>query len=114
MSRTGSTYRTNGSPSKFKVVFTSGTHIFTAHATKITDRRYHASAAQNVDIKANGTITNVRVVRPSGTTEVDAIVVETVQKEWGYAPAIKRGKKVRCLLQQPFTIVLPAASPFHT
>jgi hypothetical protein len=25
---------------------------------------------------------------------------------------MKRGKKVRCLLQQPFTIVLPSASPF--
>ncbi len=65
-------------------------------------------------VEANGSITNVRVIKPSGSPEVDAIVVETVQKEWGYAPAIKRGKKVRCLLQQPFTIVLPAASPFHT
>jgi TonB family protein len=63
-------------------------------------------------VEANGTITNVRVVRPSGNPEVDAIVLETVQKEWGYAPAMKRGKKVRCLLQQPFTIVLPSASPF--
>jgi len=65
-------------------------------------------------VEANGSITNVRVIKPSGSSEVDAIVVETVQKEWGYAPAIKRGKKVRCLLQQPFTIMLPAASPFHT
>ena len=63
-------------------------------------------------VEANGTITNVRVVRPSGNPEVDTIVLETVQKEWGYAPAMKRGKKVRCLLQQPFTIVLPSASPF--
>ena len=32
------------------------THL-DARATNITDSRYHASAAQNVDIKANGTIT---------------------------------------------------------
>jgi TonB family protein len=63
-------------------------------------------------VEANGTITNVRVAKSSENPEVDAIVAETVQNEWGFAPAIKRGKKVRCLLQQPFTIMLPAASPF--
>ena len=63
-------------------------------------------------VEANGTITNVRVAKSSENPEVDAIVAETVQKEWGFAPAIKRGKKVRCLLLQPFTIMLPSASPF--
>ncbi|HUJ44872.1 MAG TPA: TonB family protein [Opitutaceae bacterium] len=64
-------------------------------------------------VEPNGAITNVRVAKSSQNPEVDAIVAETVQKEWGFAPAIKRGKKVRCLLQQPFTIVLPSASQFH-
>lgn len=64
-------------------------------------------------VESDGTITNVRVVKSSENPEVDAIVAETVQKEWGFAPAIRRGKKVRCLLLQPFTILLPSASQFH-
>jgi TonB family protein len=64
-------------------------------------------------VEANGSITNVRVVKSSENPDVDAIVMDTVQNEWGFTPAIKRGRKVRCLMQQPFTIMLPSASKFH-
>ncbi|MDD2762514.1 MAG: energy transducer TonB [Opitutaceae bacterium] len=64
-------------------------------------------------INTDGTVGDVRVAKSSGEPEVDAIVVENV-KAWGFSPAIKRGKKVRCLLMQPFIFVAPYKSPFQT
>jgi TonB family protein len=64
-------------------------------------------------IDANGAVGDVKVVRSSGEAEMDDIVVENI-KTWGFSPAIKRGKKVRCLLQQPYIFVPPHHSPFET
>jgi TonB family protein len=64
-------------------------------------------------IDANGGVGDVKVVKSSGEAEVDAIVVENI-KTWGFAPAMKRGKKVRCMLQQPYIFVPPHHSRFET
>jgi TonB family protein len=64
-------------------------------------------------IDANGAVGDVKVVKSSGEAEVDAIVVENI-KTWGFAPAMKRGKKVRCMLQQPYIFVPPHHSRFET
>jgi TonB family protein len=64
-------------------------------------------------IDANGAVGDVKVVKSSGEEEVDAIVVENI-KTWGFAPALKRGKKVRCMLQQPYIFVPPHHSRFET
>jgi TonB family protein len=64
-------------------------------------------------IDANGAVGDVKVVKSSGEPEVDAIVVENV-KTWGFSPAIKRGKKVRCMLQQPYLFVQPHHSAFES
>jgi len=63
-------------------------------------------------IDADGAVADVRVLKSSGESEVDDLVVENV-KTWGFSPAIKRGRKVRCLLQQPYIFVPPHHSPFH-
>jgi TonB family protein len=65
-------------------------------------------------VEADGTITNVRVSKPSANPVVDAIVMETFQSGWGFSPAIKKGRKVRCMLEQPFLIPRPHHSPFKT
>ncbi|MFA5056887.1 MAG: energy transducer TonB [Opitutaceae bacterium] len=64
-------------------------------------------------INTDGTVGDIRVAKSSGEPEVDAIVVENI-KTWGFSPAIKRGKKVRCLLMQPFIFVAPYTTPFQT
>jgi TonB family protein len=64
-------------------------------------------------VEPDGAITNVRVAKSSGIPDVDTIVTENVQHEWGFAPATKKGRKVRCLLEQLFRIQLPRASHFQ-
>jgi len=83
----------------------------------IADRYFHDTDHLRLTllfvVEANGAITNVRIAKPSGSPEADAVVVETVEKEWGFAPAIKKGRKVRCMLEQPFRIDRPHSSHFE-
>ena len=62
-------------------------------------------------IDPNGIVTNARLTQSSGNPELDAILLENVQ-EWAFSPAAKKGKRVRCLIQQGFNIKLPSASRF--
>jgi TonB family protein len=64
-------------------------------------------------VETNGAITNVRMSKSSGSPEADAIVMETVQHDWGFTPAVKKGRKVRCMLMQPFRLELPRVSRYH-
>jgi len=59
-----------------------------------------------------GVVINVRVLRASGNPEFDAIIVQSVKEEWSFSPAIKKGKKVRCLLQQAVAVKWTAGSKF--
>jgi TonB family protein len=63
-------------------------------------------------IDAEGRAEDVSVIRSCGHPEFDAAVVETVQNEWQFSPAVKRGRKVRCLVQQKFTLVIENHSAF--
>jgi len=47
---------------------------------------------------------DVRIFRSSGNAEFDAIIVRCVQEDWNFSPAIKKGRPVRCLVQQVFTV----------
>ncbi len=51
-------------------------------------------------VDTEGQVTNIRVLRPSGNPKFDSIVLECVRDEWAFSPAIKRGKKVKCMVQQ--------------
>ena len=64
-------------------------------------------------VEATGEITNLRILKSSGNPEVDAVVMETMEKGWGFSPAIKKGRKVRCFLDQPFRIQLSHSSRFE-
>jgi TonB family protein len=47
-----------------------------------------------------GAVTSIRVLKPSGNPKFDDIVLQCVRDEWEFSPAVKRGKKVRCMVQQ--------------
>lgn len=51
-------------------------------------------------IGTEGEVQSIRVIRPSGNAKFDSIVLECVRDEWEFSPAINKGKKVRCMVQQ--------------
>jgi TonB family protein len=51
-------------------------------------------------IGTTGEVQSIRVMRASGNPKFDKIVLECVRDEWEFSPAVLRGKKVRCLVQQ--------------
>jgi len=51
-------------------------------------------------VDAEGAVTNIRVLKPSGNAAFDSVVVQCVRDEWVFTPAIRRGHKVRCMVQQ--------------
>jgi TonB family protein len=59
-----------------------------------------------------GVVTNIRVLKPSGNVEFDTIVTKCVQEEWVFSPAVRKGKKVKCMVQQPIAYTWTEGSPF--
>jgi TonB family protein len=51
-------------------------------------------------IDTAGAVQSIRVLRSSGNLKFDNIVLECVRDEWEFSPAVRKGKKVRCLVQQ--------------
>lgn len=50
-------------------------------------------------VDTHGATGKVRILRSSDSPEFDAIVAESIQ-EWTFSPAIRKGKPVRCMIQQ--------------
>lgn len=51
-------------------------------------------------IDTEGAVTSTRILRPSGNEAFDKIVTECVRDEWVFTPAVRKGRKVRCMVQQ--------------
>ena len=51
-------------------------------------------------IDTEGAVSSIRVVKPSGNPAFDKAVLECVRDEWVFSPAIKKGRKVKCMVQQ--------------
>lgn len=64
-------------------------------------------------IEPNGRVSSARVSQSSGRPEFDTLVAQTVKESWEFTPALRRGKKVRCLAQQPFRVNLGGGSPYE-
>lgn len=64
-------------------------------------------------IEPNGRISSARISQSSGQPEFDAIVAQTVRESWEFTPAIRKGKRVRCLAAQPFRVNLGSGSPYE-
>lgn len=56
-----------------------------------------------VDVR--GQVGNVRVLRSSNNSEFDEIMMENIH-EWKFSPAIRKGRPVRCMIQQQITVEL--------
>jgi protein TonB len=63
-------------------------------------------------VDASGEIRNVRLASSSGNSDFDAIILGNI-KEWTFSPAVRKGKKVRCLLQQAVIIKWSGGSRFE-
>jgi TonB family protein len=64
-------------------------------------------------VNTKGGVDNVRVIDSSGNPEFDAILIRDVRESWVFKPAAKKGRRVRCLLQQTVRVNWEAGSPFE-
>jgi TonB family protein len=66
-----------------------------------------ASRARSVVIlfvvDTHGVVGKVRILRTSGNAEFDSIIADGVV-QWTFSPAIRRGKPVRCMIQQQVNV----------
>lgn len=51
-------------------------------------------------IDTRGAVGSVRILNPSGNDAFDAIIVRDIRESWVFSAAVRKGRKVRCLLQQ--------------
>lgn len=51
-------------------------------------------------VDTRGQVGSVRVLNPSGNEAFDNIIIRDVREAWVFSPAVRKGRKVRCLLQQ--------------
>lgn len=51
-------------------------------------------------VDTRGAVSNVRVLQGSGNAQFDAIILRDIREAWVFSPAMKKGRKVRCLVQQ--------------
>jgi TonB family protein len=65
-------------------------------------------------IDTRGAVSNVRVLESSGNKYFDEIIVRDIKESWVFSPAVKAGKKVRCLVQQNVRVNWTSASPFES
>ena len=65
-----------------------------------------------VIIGTNGEVGKVRLTQSSGKPEFDNLMIEAI-KDWVFSPAIKGGKKVRCLIEQKISVQWKTDDPFH-
>lgn len=62
-------------------------------------------------IGADGSVGHVRLLKSSGNDDFDKVMEEFI-KDWVFSPAMKGGKKVRCMIEQAITVQWTAGSPF--
>ena len=65
-----------------------------------------------VVIDAYGAASQVRLARSSGNPPFDDLMIESI-KEWVFTPALKGGRKVRCLIEQGITVRWSSTSRFQ-
>ena len=65
-----------------------------------------------VVIDVDGRAASAQVLKPSGKPVFDDLVVQTVKDSWLFSPAIRRGRKVKCIAEQAVRVTLSGGSPF--
>lgn len=64
-------------------------------------------------VSAKGSVDSVRLLVSSGNPAFDEIVMDDVREAWVFQPAVRKGRKVRCLLQQAVRVSWTPGSPFE-
>jgi TonB family protein len=64
-------------------------------------------------VETDGTTGGVRILKSSGNGAFDAITAKCIREEWVFSPAVKKGKKVRCLVEQAINVKWES-SPFES
>jgi TonB family protein len=62
-------------------------------------------------VEPDGMVDHIRLTKFSGIPEFDALMAESI-KDWVFSPAIKGGKKVRCLIEVPISVRQSSGSRF--
>jgi TonB family protein len=85
-------------------------------APKLSDKRVSKMATPRVVlllvVDTDGSVGDVRVMSGSGEEDFDQTMVDTIH-EWRFSPAILKGHKVRCWVEQRISVKLSGASPFE-
>jgi TonB family protein len=63
-------------------------------------------------VDARGAVGNVRVLQGSGNKYFDEILLRDIREAWVFSPAMKKGHKVRCLVQQNIRVDWTGNTPF--
>lgn len=63
-------------------------------------------------IEPDGSTSHIRLTKSSGLTQFDELMIESVKADWVFSPAIKKGKKVRCLIEQAISVRQSSGSRF--
>ena len=64
-----------------------------------------------IDMTGHGE--GAHVVQSSGNPEFDRLVAQTVQDQWVFEPAVRRGKKVKCMAMQLVRVTVDGGSMFE-
>jgi protein TonB len=64
-------------------------------------------------VDTDGSVGDVRLMHGSGEEDFDQTVTEAI-REWQFSPAILKGRKVRCWVEQRVTVKVSDATPFET
>ncbi len=64
-------------------------------------------------LEKDGHASSARVVKSSGVPALDELIARSVREDWEFSPAIRRGKAVRCFVQQSYLIKFEAGSPLE-
>jgi hypothetical protein len=65
-------------------------------------------------IDTRGAVASTRLLQGSGNEHFDRIILHDIGHSWVFSPAMKKGRKVRCLVQQNVRIVWEGGSPFDS
>ena len=65
-------------------------------------------------IDTRGAVASLRVLQGSGNKYFDDIIIHDIRNLWIFSPAMKRGHKVRCLVQQNVRVVWEGGFPFDS
>jgi len=63
-------------------------------------------------IDTRGAVANVRLLQGSGNKYFDEILLRDIREAWVFSPAMKKGHKVRCLVQQNIRVDWTGNTPF--